>query len=203
MFIEGTSDVYRTAAPDLDETALIGQAQSGDRQAFGELVLRHRPGVVNVVYRMCGNPGLAEEAAQEAFVRAWRNLGHYNPRFPFRSWVYRIALNAALDVLRAEKPAAILDALNPGEEPQAPESDQPEALLVQKERAEMVRHAVLALPPECRAALILREYEGLSYQEMAQALDIPLGTVMSRLSYARSLLRRSLAQLAGKALEVV
>lgn len=187
--------MYETAALNLDEIVLIDQAQSGDRQAFSELVRRHRQGVVNVVYRMCGKPELAEEAAQEAFIRAWRNLGHYNPRFAFRSWVYRMALNAALDALRGERAASSLGALRPEEEPSGPESEEPEAALVQKERAELVRQAVLSLPPDCRAALILREYEGLSYQEMAEALDIPLGTVMSRLNYARSLVRQHLGKL--------
>ena len=196
--------MYPTATPDLDETTLIHQAQSGDRQAFGELVQRHRQGVVNVVYRMCGRSDLAEEAAQEAFVRAWRNLGRYDSHSAFRSWVYRIALNAALDALRSERDVSELDALSDEEEPRGPESDQPEALLVQKEQAKMVKQAVLSLPPECRAALILREYEGLTYKEMAEALDIPLGTVMSRLNYARSLLRRNLARQAlGEVVEVV
>ncbi len=196
--------MYESAAHNLDEIVLIDQAQSGDRGAFSELVRRHRQGVVNVVYRMCGKPELAEEAAQEAFIRAWRNLGHYNPRFAFRSWVYRMALNAALDALRGERAESDLGALRPEEEPSGPESEEPETALVQKERVKLVQQAVLSLPPECRAALILREYEGLSYQEMAEALDIPLGTVMSRLNYARSLLRRDLVrQNLDKLVEVV
>ena len=91
----------------------IARAQRGDGQAFGELVEQHRQGVLNVVYRMCGDPQLAEEAAQEAFLRAWQNLGRYNPRFAFRSWVYRIALNAAVDVLRRERPTTPLAAAEP------------------------------------------------------------------------------------------
>lgn len=91
-----------------DEPTLITCAQQGDRQAFGELVRRHRTGVVNVVYRMCGDPALAEEAAQEAFLRAWQQLDRYRPRHAFRSWVYRIALNAAVDALRRERPTTRL-----------------------------------------------------------------------------------------------
>ncbi len=187
--------MIRSTVSEQNEGNLIDQAQCGDRQAFGELVLRHRQGVVNVVYRMCGDMNLAEEAAQEAFIRAWRNLAHYNPHFAFRSWIYRIALNVALDVLRGERPAGNLGSLSPEDEPHGPEAEEPEAALAQKERAKLVKQAVLALPPECRAALILREYEGLSYQEMAEALNIPLGTVMSRLSYARGRVREKLSQL--------
>jgi RNA polymerase sigma-70 factor (ECF subfamily) len=172
-----------------NEQEWIACAQQGDRQAFGELVGLHRQGVVNVVYRMCGDPQLAEEAAQEAFLRAWQNLQRYNPRFAFRNWVYRIALNVAVDTLRRERPT-----LDIAVEPLAASGDSPEAALEHKERAEQVRRAVLDLPPTSRAALVLREYEGLTYQEIAEALDIPIGTVMSRLNYARRQVRRALSQ---------
>jgi RNA polymerase sigma-70 factor, ECF subfamily len=169
------------------ELELIASAKQGDRQAFGELVRRHREGVINVVYRMCGDANLAEDAAQEAFIRAWQHLPGYRPRSPFRNWVYRIATNAALDVLRRERETVDIDKM-----PLASLNKGPEATAEGKERGERVRQAVLALPPASRAALVLREYEGLSYQEIADTLDIPIGTVMSRLSYARGKLRESL-----------
>lgn len=170
------------------ELELIASAKQGDRQAFGELVRRHREGVINVVYRMCGDANLAEDAAQEAFIRAWRHLPGYRPRSPFRNWVYRIATNAALDVLRRERETVDIDAL-----PLASSDAGPEATVEGRERGERVRQAVLELPPASRAALVLREYEGLSYQEIADALGVPIGTVMSRLSYARKRLREALA----------
>ena len=179
----------RAASTNPDEQTWITRAQHGDRQAFGELVRWHREGVVNVVYRMSGDANLAEDAAQEAFLRAWQNLGRYNPRFAFRSWVYRIALNAAIDALRRERPAADLAA-----EPRASGDPGPEAWLEHKQQAEQVRQAVLGLSPASRAVLVLREYEGLSYAEIADALEIPLGTVMSRLNYARGQLRRALSR---------
>ena len=86
-----------------EEREWIAKAQQGDRRAFGELVYRYRESVINVVYRMCGDALLAEDAAQEAFVRAWQHLNRYQPRSPFRNWVFRIATNAALDVLRRER----------------------------------------------------------------------------------------------------
>lgn len=171
-----------------DELDLIAKAQAGDRQAFGELVHRHREGVINVVYRMCGDASLAEDAAQEAFLRVWQHLPGYRPQSRFRNWVYRIATNAALDVLRGERETVDIDLL-----PLASSGESPEAAVEGMERGEQVRQAVLALPPASRAALVLREYEGLSYRDIADTLDIPIGTVMSRLHYARNRLREMLA----------
>jgi RNA polymerase sigma-70 factor (ECF subfamily) len=169
------------------EIELITRAQKGDRGAFGQLVRRHREGVINVVYRMCGDANLAEDTAQEAFIRAWQHLPSYRPRSPFRNWLYRIATNAALDVLRRERDTVDMEAV-----PLANSDDGPEAALEKQERGERVRQAVLALPEASRAVLVLREYEGLSYKEIADTLGIPLGTVMSRLNYARNRLRESL-----------
>jgi RNA polymerase sigma-70 factor (ECF subfamily) len=184
--------ISAAARPGEIEHNLVTRAQQGDREAFSELVRCHREGVINVVYRMCGDAGLAEDAAQEAFIRAWQHLASYQPRSPFRNWVYRIAANVALDVLRREKETVDVDAV-----PVAAPSPGPEAALIEKERAERIRQAVLALPPASRAVLVLREYEGLSYQEIANTLDIPMGTVMSRLSYARNRIRESLAAYLG------
>jgi len=170
------------------ELELIAKAQQGDRQAFGELVRRHREKAINVVYRMCGDANLAEDAAQEAFIRAWQHLPNYRPRSPFRNWVYRIATNVATDLIRRERETVDVDTLS------LVSSDEgPEAAVERGERGERVRQAVLALPPASRAVLVLREYEGLSYREIADTLGVPIGTVMSRLNYARNRLRESLA----------
>ena len=171
------------------ETDLVHLAQAGDRNAFGELVRRHYQGVVRVVYSMCGDTGLAEDAAQEAFIRAWINLPAFEPSAPLKNWIYRIAINAALDVLR-KKPEESLE-----ERQESMLSDQaqgPEAALVEKERIAQVRRAMQALPEASRSVLVLREYGELSYQEIARVLDIPVGTVMSRLNYARNRLRELL-----------
>jgi RNA polymerase sigma-70 factor (ECF subfamily) len=171
------------------ERGLIAQAQQGDRNAYGELVRRHYPNVVNVVYRMCGDRGLAEDAAQEAFLRAWVNLPSFHPESPLRNWLYRIAVNAALDVLRrkTEEPVE--------EEKMQSMPDQaqgPEAALIQKEQAAFLQEAMKTLPEAARSVLVLREYGDLSYHEIAVVLDIPIGTVMSRLNYARTRLREVL-----------
>jgi RNA polymerase sigma-70 factor (ECF subfamily) len=169
------------------ELELIKQAQQGDRRAFGQLVRHHREGAVNVVYRMCGDADLAEEAAQEAFVRAWTNLPKYKPRSPFRNWLYRIATNAAVDALRSQKETVDVESVD------VPDAESgPEVLMEVRERGERVKQAVLDLPPASRAVVVLREYEDLSYKEIADTLGIPIGTVMSRLNYARTLLRQTL-----------
>ena len=175
----------------VNETELITQAQRGDRNAFGELVRMHAQGVTNVIYRMCGDVQIAEEAAQETFIQAWLHLSSYRPQTSLRNWLYRIAVNAAKDILRKEKrilPHAIEDL------PLTDSRPGPEALLFQSERTALVQKAILSLPDASRAVLILREYEEMSYHEIADTLDIPVGTVMSRLNYARKILKEKLEQ---------
>jgi RNA polymerase sigma-70 factor, ECF subfamily len=179
-----------TATSNFDDQDLITAALRGETRAYGELVVRHRAGVVNVVYRMCGDEFLAEEAAQEAFLRAWQRLAGYRPEHSFRAWVYRIAINAALDVLRRDRRLTGLDGME-GEE-LVEETAGPEDALEERERADKVRQALLALSPASRAAIVLREYSEMSYMEIAATLGIPLGTVMSRLNSARAQLRKEL-----------
>ena len=177
-----------TMLTDIGEAELVSKAQQGDLEAFNEIVLRYRAGVINIVYRMCGDPEVAEDAAQTAFVRVWQRLDDYRPHSTFRSWLYRIAVNAALDILRREKRLLPLDTR------QENTTDQdPSALVERRERHEQVHQAILALPAASRTVLVLREYEGFSYKEIAQTLDIPVGTVMSRLNYARNRLVETLS----------
>ena len=172
------------------EAILIAKAQKGDRDAFGELVRHHHAGVVNVVYRMCGDVELSEDAAQDAFIQAWLHLPSFRPGTSLRNWIYRIAVNAALDVLRREPETPLVDL----ETLSMPDSVAgPEIVLLEKERAFAVQRAILSLTEANRSVLTLREYGGLSYQEIAATLNIPLGTVMSRLNYARDRLKEVLA----------
>jgi RNA polymerase sigma-70 factor (ECF subfamily) len=173
----------------VNETELIIRAKNGERNAFSELVCIHAEGVRNVIYRMCGDAQIAEDAAQEAFIQAWLHLAAYRPQTPLRNWLYRIAVNAATDMLRKEKrilPSAVEDLQLQDSQPG------PEALYSQEERTALVQKAILSLPEASRAVLVLREYEGMSYHEIADALDIPMGTVMSRLNYARKVLKDKL-----------
>lgn len=171
------------------EKELVVRAQQGDRNAFNELVILHARGVINVIFRMCGDEQVAEDAAQETFIRAWSHLASFRPDAPLKSWLYRIALNAATDMLRREKrilPGDVDDLALADPEPG------PEGIYLQEERATLVQKAISSLPDASRAVLVLKEYEGLTYHEIANALDIPLGTVMSRLNYARRLLKEKL-----------
>ncbi|NIM96443.1 MAG: sigma-70 family RNA polymerase sigma factor [Anaerolineales bacterium] len=173
-----------------NELDLVLSAQQGDKVAFCELVRIHRNGVINLLYRMYGDTYSAEDTAQETFIRAWQKLQSYKPKSPFRNWLYRIATNAALDAIRREREVLDVDAITIRSQDEGPE-----AQLETKETGEQVREAVLRLAPSSRAVLVLREYEGFSYKEIAETLDIPTGTVMSRLNYARNQLRKSLNQI--------
>jgi RNA polymerase sigma-70 factor (ECF subfamily) len=174
------------------EAILLARSRAGDKEAFGMLAQRYCSFAVGVAYRMTGNSQLAEDLAQEAFIKAWRKLPQFRGDCSFRVWLGRIVTNTTLDYLRRQNPEQPLD------ETLLPAPSAEEAPLRHLEREEMrqlVRQAVLSLPAQCRVALILREYEGLSYREIAETLDIPMGTVMSRLHYARQLLRERLAPL--------
>ena len=177
------------AVQEARETELIVDAQGGDRNAFSELVRMHANGVMNVIYRMYGDAQLAEDAAQETFIRAWQNLSTYRPQTSLRNWLYRIAVNAATDMLRKERrilPDDIEDLHLTDAQAGL------ETIVSHQERTMLVQNAILSLPDASRTVLVLREYEGLSYQEISSSLDIPVGTVMSRLNYARNLLKAKL-----------
>ena len=176
-----------TVQHDDNEASLIRQAQRGDRKAFAELVHRHREGVVGMVYRMVGDVHLAEDVAQDTFIRAWNSLPRYKPVSPFRNWLLRIASNRTMDLLRRERETMDIEDLSI---PSA--ANGPEAAVLGSERATQVQHAIMKLPAASRVVLILREYQGLSYQEIASLLNIPKGTVMSRLNYARKKLQQTL-----------
>lgn len=168
------------------EASLVEEARRGDRNAFGELVCRYYPGVVQVIYRLCNDAGLAEDMAQEAFLRAWINLPSFHPQSSLRNWLYRIAVNATLDVLR-HRPEERLE--EEAAEMIADQTASPESALIEKESTVLVQKALSSLPEAARSVLVLREYGGLSYQEIAAVLDVPVGTVMSRLNYGRNRLR--------------
>ena len=171
------------------EAQLITKAKNGDRNAYGDLVRCLYPFVVDVVYHMCGDAELAQDAAQEAFIRAWLRLSTFRQGTSLRNWLYRIAANAAVDVLRRDFKTSGTDI----ETLAIPDLQAgPEAALLQKEQTLAVQQAILSLTEAGRDVLVLREYGGLSYQEISTTLDIPLGTVMSRLNYARNQLKQLL-----------
>ncbi len=171
------------------EPELVELSRQGDQQAFARLVhLYYRP-VVSIGYRMTGDPALAEDIAQETFLKVWDNLPGFVPErsSSFRAWVLRIARNTAIDFYRQRRQSSELDErLEDG-------GPTPEVQALRNERDRAVQEAIMRLPDRSREVLVLREYGGLSYREIAESLEIPIGTVMSRLNYARNALRKELA----------
>lgn len=180
----------------MTETELIRAARSGDRSAFEALVTANQAMVYSLAYRMTGNPEDAADIAQEAFLNAWRGLGSFGEQSSFSTWLYRLTSNACIDFLRREKrrPALsmTLEEDSDDDDRQADLPDErfsPERELERKEAAQAVRRGLAALSPEHREVLVLRELEGLSYQEISAALGIEEGTVKSRIARARLALR--------------
>jgi RNA polymerase sigma-70 factor (ECF subfamily) len=168
--------------------SLRGGSAEGASAAFSTLVLRYRRLVISLAYRMCGDAALAEDIAQDAFIRVWDKLPDFRPDGNFRAWLMRIATNMTIDALRRQRPQvdiADLALAAPGQGP--------EGAALSGERAAAVRAALARLPVQSRTILVLREYQALSYQEIADVLDVPLGTVKSRLSDARRRLRAELS----------
>jgi RNA polymerase sigma-70 factor, ECF subfamily len=169
------------------EAELIRCAAAGNAGAFSQLVRKYRPQVVRTAYGIVGSTTEADDVAQEAFIKAWANLPDFRQQSGFMTWLYRITVNTAIDAVRHRRIEAPLDDAIPGGR------DAPEEAALRREGQRRVRAAIRALPAAARVALVLREYEQLSYREIAAVLDIPIGTVMSRLNYARQLLKERLA----------
>lgn len=172
-----------------EETRWLLAAQRGDKAAFGKIVAQYHRLVISVTYRLCHDAELADDVAQDTFLRAWQRLPAFRPERDgsLRAWLCRIAHNRTIDHLRRRKPH---DAIEPDVATDAPG---PLHQLIARETSAEVQAAIQRLPETSRTALILREYEEFSYAEIAAALDIPIGTVMSRLYHARRRLAQDLA----------
>ena len=175
------------------ERAWIEQALKGDQTAFGQLVQAYERPVYNLAYRMLGDPAEAEDAAQETFLRAYSKLATYQPERKFVNWLLSIASHYCIDRLRRKgrAPQLSLDGPLP---PQwtVSKSPRPDQVVSQKEQKERVRQALDTLPADYRAAVVLRYWYGMSYEEIADAMRCSIGTVRSRLHRGRKLLRNRL-----------
>lgn len=192
-----------TGDDDLD----VARARRGDRTAFNRLVERHQGLAYATALRMLGDPDAAADVTQDAFLSAYRAIGTFRGA-SFRAWLLRIVANACYDVFRArgrhpeESLDALLDAAPGDDAPQSPgtlaalvdQSPTPETAVLRAEVARALEAAILRLPPEYRLALILCDVQGLPYDEIARVLDVPMGTVKSRIARARSRLRDLLAR---------
>jgi RNA polymerase sigma-70 factor (ECF subfamily) len=174
-----------------DEAELIRRAQNGDRVAFGALVERYQRRVVSVAQAVVHNQDDALELAQETFVRAYENLPKFESRSSFSTWLYRITANLAIDFRRREGRHTVLRGDDAERELDRLPSHRGDSFneAVRGELSKRINEALKELTAEHRAVILLREVEGLSYDEISDVLQCPRGTVMSRLHYARSRLR--------------
>jgi RNA polymerase sigma-70 factor, ECF subfamily len=180
------------------EAELIERAKAGDAKAFGVLVERYQRRVVGVAMAVVHDQEDALELAQETFVRAFENIGKFESRSSFSTWLYRIAANIAIDFRRRERRHPTLRGEEADNEIQRLPSKIGDSFkeAQRSEMAQRITDALGQLTPEHRAAILLREVEGLSYDELSDVLQCPRGTVMSRLHYARNHLRQILKDLA-------
>ncbi len=172
--------------PDQD-AGLVADSKAGNLTAFEELVRRHERPLFGYLYRMCGNGNDAEELAQAAFVRAWKALAGFEGRSSFKTWLYRIATNLAINKRTRTRPTVELSELLT-----SPEQEQPEESFQRKRREEVVWAALDRLSPDQRSALVLSVYERMSYKEIAEAMGKSVRAVDSLLVRARVGVRKIL-----------
>ncbi|MBP7983316.1 MAG: RNA polymerase sigma factor RpoE [Chromatiaceae bacterium] len=185
----------------LGDQELVARAQAGDRRAFDLLVLKYQQKVAGLIARYLRDPNEVQDVAQEAFIKAYRALGGFRGESAFYTWLYRIAINAAKNHLasRGRRPPRddiemeVAEQLESGG--RLREMGTPENHLLSEEIAQTVQKALDELPEDLRTAIVLRELEGLSYEEIAEAMDCPIGTVRSRIFRARDAIEKRLSPL--------
>jgi len=185
------------AAEGPDDLHLVARSQAGDTAAFSELVTRYRSRAFSMIYQMTRNEQDAWDLAQDGFVKAWKSIGRFRGQSSFYTWLYRILMNVTIDSLRRKHIASGtefddqigLRQIEPGA-PTAPRPEmQPAERISDKEVRQRIDEAIAKLSPEHRAAIVMREIDGLEYSEIAEHMDCSIGTVMSRLFYARKKLQ--------------
>ncbi len=168
-----------------EDVELVHRSQAGDTEAFGELITKYRTKIFNVIYGMVGNESDAWDLAQEGFLKAWRSIDRFHGRSSFHTWLYRITMNVTIDYLRRRsgRSEVELDDAIPSFLPD------PSVNYERAEIREQVYAALAQLAPDHRAVIVLKEMEDLKCQEIADMLNISIGTVLSRLFYGRKKLR--------------
>jgi RNA polymerase sigma-70 factor (ECF subfamily) len=185
------------------DTKLVKRVQKGDKGAFDMLVLKYQHKIVNLVMRYVRDPDLALDITQEAFIKAYRALPRFRGDSAFYTWLYRIAVNTAKNHLAAQRrrPMDIeLDLQDPEQfdlHAKLKETDTPEGISISRELKETVERAIQSLPDDLRAAIILRELDGMSYEEIAETMECPVGTVRSRIFRARDAIAKKVGPLLG------
>ncbi len=186
-----------------DDQRLLFDSQQGNSEAFGELVRRYQDRLFNTVYRFLDNTEDAQDVVQEAFLSAFQSLKKFKGQAQFYTWLYRIALNSAISLKRKQRAGTSLtsDKGNKGgfEPPDLSEANRPGFSLEQQEEEKRVQEALNRLSPEHRAVLVLKDIQGEKYETMAAILEVPVGTIRSRLHRARLELREILEKQGKKA----
>ena len=173
------------------DQALVERVQQGDKQAFDVLVLKYQNKIIQLIYRYVHDPDEARDVAQDAFIKAYKAIGRFRGDSAFYTWIYRIAINTAKNHLVASSrrpPKSDIDAQDAEQYDGATglkEYATPERLLLKDEIQAAIARAIDELPDDLRTAIILRELEGLSYEEIAETMECPIGTVRSRIFRAR------------------
>ncbi len=183
------------------DAQLVRRVQKGDKGAFDLLVLKYQHRIVNLVMRYVRDPDQALDITQEAFLKAYRALGRFRGESAFYTWLYRIAVNTAKNYLAAQRRRPMdveLDLQDPEQfelHAKLKETDTPEGVLMGRQLHETVARAIEALPDDLRTAIVLRELDGMSYEEIAQTMDCPVGTVRSRIFRARDAIGKKIKTL--------
>ena len=194
MIDEIPLEAIAIATPADSDLLLVERSVAGDQKAFELLVIKYQRRIQRLIGRMVRDVDLVEDIAQETFIRAYRALAQFRGDAQFYTWLYRIAVNTAKKALMDMKrnPTVSENAFKSTDddetsvlENELTTSETPDAVLASKEIAEMVNSAMEALPEELRQAITLREIEGLSYEEISEAMSCPIGTVRSRIFRAR------------------
>ena len=186
---------------DDNDQQLVQRVQKGDKSAFDLLVLKYQHRVLKLVSRFISDAAEAQDVAQEAFLKAYRALPSFRGDSAFYTWLYRIAINTAKNALVSNRRRPVdfdLDLQDPDQydrHAKLKEVDTPEGVLLTEEIREVVERAMQQLPEDLRTAIVLREIEGLSYEEIAEAMDCPVGTVRSRIFRAREAIDKKLQPL--------
>jgi RNA polymerase sigma-70 factor, ECF subfamily len=186
---------------DDSDQQLVERVQAGDKSAFDLLVRKYQHRVLKLVGRFVSDAAEAEDVAQEAFLKAYRALASFRGDSAFYTWLYRIAINTAKNALVSNRRRPVdfdLDLQDPEQfdrHARLKEGDTPEGVLLTEEIRQVVERAMEQLPEDLRTAIILRELEGMSYEEIAEAMDCPVGTVRSRIFRAREAIDRKLKPL--------
>ena len=188
-------------AGEVTDAQLVRRVQKGEKGAFDVLVLKYQHKIVNLVLRYVRDQDQAMDIAQEAFLKAYRALPRFRGDSAFYTWLYRIAVNTAKNHLAAQRrrPMDVELDLQDSEQydlhAKLKETDTPEGLTLSQELNETVQRAISALPEDLRTAIILREIDGMSYEEIAQAMECPVGTVRSRIFRARDAIGKKIDNL--------